>query len=239
MTIFNPPKFVTRSLMGAVGLSAIAFCGVAQAQNADIAAGIDFLFTPADSDTRVDFGFGPVFFTGVPVLPGGTDTAVNRLEDCNFDVMGKCTIDLQFESLNLVSRQPVPEFGNQLVFLMLDPDPDGDGNPDPQPISEMTLMDMGNNMASWTNTLDFNWKLVDSLDDPQATILAQGTESFIGSGLGTFDDNGNFIVKTYDDQSLLARHTDQKIPEPSTTLGLLFLGLGSVAGIKRKDKLKK
>ncbi|MDJ0597665.1 MAG: PEP-CTERM sorting domain-containing protein [Crocosphaera sp.] len=29
------------------------------------------------------------------------------------------------------------------------------------------------------------------------------------------------------------------VPEPSTTLGLLFLGLGSVVGLKRKDKAKK
>ncbi len=239
MTILNPTKFVTRSLIGAVGLSAIAFCGVAQAQNADIVAGIDFLFTPANSDTRVDFGVGPVFFTGVPVLPGGTDTAVERLDDCTFDAMGKCTVGLQFESLNLMSRGPVEEFGNQKVFLMLDPDPDGDGNADPQPISEMTLMDMGNNMASWTNTLDFNWKLVDSLDDPQATIFARGMEMFVGSGLGTFDNDGNFIVKTYDDQAAFARHTDQKVPEPSTTLGLLFLGLGSAVGLKRRDKAKK
>lgn len=243
MTIFNPPKLFTRSLIGAMGLSAIAFCGVAQAQNADIVAGIDFLFTPADSDTRVDFDengpMAPVFFTGVPVLPGGTDTAVERLDDCTFDPMGKCTVGLQFENLNLVSRQAVPEFGDQLVFLMLDPDPDGDGNPDEQPISEMTLMDIGNNMATWTNTLDFNWKLVDSLTDPEATILARGMESFIGSGKGTLDDDGNFTVLTYDDEAAFARHTDQKIPEPSTTLGLLFLGLGVVAGLKRKDKAKK
>ncbi|MGB5770865.1 MAG: hypothetical protein WBM32_13510, partial [Crocosphaera sp.] len=34
MTIFNPPKFVTRSLMGAVGLSAIAFLGVPESAKA-------------------------------------------------------------------------------------------------------------------------------------------------------------------------------------------------------------
>ncbi|MEA5532429.1 PEP-CTERM sorting domain-containing protein [Crocosphaera sp. XPORK-15E] len=232
MTILNPPKFVTRSLIGAVGLSAIAFFGVTESvKAADINAGIDYLFTPLGSDTWVDFDqsgpMGRVYFKGVPVLPGGADTAVERLNDCDFDATGKCTIDLQFVSLNLMSVTPVAEFGNQNVFLMLD-------DTQTQPVSSMTLMDMGN-MASWTNTLDFYWKLVDS----QNNILQTGFESFIGSGLGTYDSNGGFIVKTYDDSAAWARHTDKKIPEPSTTLGLLLLGLGSVAGIKRKGSTEK
>ena len=215
--------------LAVLGVSAIAVFGVPQSvKAADINAGIDYLYTPEGSDTWTDFDqdgpMGRTYFKGVPNLTGGADTAVERKDNCNFDAMGKCTVGLQFVSLNLMSVNPVPEFNNQTVFLMLD---DSQG---PQPISSMTLMDMGN-MASWTNTLTFNWKLVTSLNDPQAIILGRGTETFRGSGLGTYDDNGDFIVKEYDDQAAYARHTN-KIPEPSTTAGLIFLGLGSLFGIK-------
>ena len=41
MTIFNPPKFVTRSLIGAVGLSAIAFLGVPESASANVVCGLN------------------------------------------------------------------------------------------------------------------------------------------------------------------------------------------------------
>lgn len=240
-------KILNSTKLAVLGLSAIAFAGVTQsAQAADIRAGIDYLFTPEGSDTWVDFDqdgpMGRTYFKGVPLLQGGADTAVERLDDCHFDTDGKCTVGLQFVSLNLMSVKPVPEFGDQFVFLMLDDDPNGDGIPDPQPIREMTIMDMGNNMASWTNILEFNWKLVDDLPtgnpivDPSTGEPIKGTETFIGSGIGTYDDEGHFFVKTYDDQAAWARHTDKPIPEPSTTAGLIFLGLGSLLGIKRNSK---
>jgi hypothetical protein len=128
------------------------------------------------------------------------------------------------------------------VFLMLDPDPNVDGIPDPQPISSMTLTNQGNGMATWTNTLDFNWKLVSSLTDPNATVFARGTESFAGSGKGTFDPNvpisPTFNVLVYDDQALLARHTNQTVPEPSATVPLALLGLAGIWSLKKKHSSK-
>ncbi|MDY7007006.1 MAG: PEP-CTERM sorting domain-containing protein [Cyanobacteriota bacterium] len=222
----------TATRLGVVGLSAIALFGAPEAAKAaTINAGTDYLFTPAGG-TWVDFDEeGPmdrVFFEGVPVLPGGTDTAVKRLDDCNFDSTGKCTVGLQFESLNLTSVAPVAEFGDRTVFLMLD-DSQGD-----QPITTMELMQVGENMATWTNTLEFNWKLVDSLTDPEANVLAQGQEFFNGNGKGTFNPDGDFIVLEYDDSAAWARHTD-KIPEPSMVLASIF-GLGGMLGLKRKKE---
>ncbi|MDJ0538386.1 MAG: PEP-CTERM sorting domain-containing protein [Microcystis sp. M53603_WE2] len=223
-------KPVTTGLIGAVGLG-VALLGMPEmAEAVDIKAGIDYLFTPKGSDTWVDFDRngpnGRTYFKGVPILPGGTDTAVKRLDDCHFDINGKCTVGLQFVSLNLESVKPVPDFGNQIVFLMLD-------DSHTQPVSSMTIMDIGNNMATWTNTLDFYWKLVDS----DSNVLATGFESFIGSGKGTYNDDGHFSVITYDDQAEWARHTD-KIPEPSTVLGLIAVGLSSIVGFKGKKEPK-
>ena len=52
MTIFNPPKFLTHSLIGAVGLTAIALLGVAEVAHAGkLRAGKDFWKTPEDGGT--------------------------------------------------------------------------------------------------------------------------------------------------------------------------------------------
>lgn len=234
-------KFLSRGSIAAVGLSAIALLGAPEmAKAADITAGTDYLFTPLGSDTRVDFGFGNVFFTGVPVLPGGADTAVTRLDDCTFDLTGQCTVDIQFTDLNLMSVDPVPQFGNQTVFLMLDDDPDGDGVPDAQPISSMTLTDNLDGTASWENTLDFSWKLVDANNDPIFDLNndpIKGFEQLMGKGIGEIDGDNNFKVLFFDDYARIIRHTN--IPEPSATLAALLVGLGSIAGLKRKGNSKK
>ncbi|MDJ0729776.1 MAG: PEP-CTERM sorting domain-containing protein [Crocosphaera sp.] len=63
MTIFNPPKFVTRSLMGAVGLSAIAFSMTAPAAHAGVLRrGFDFWKTPE--------GGGTVEIPDIEIEPG-------------------------------------------------------------------------------------------------------------------------------------------------------------------------
>ncbi len=234
MNFSNSTKLLSRSLIGAIGLSAIALLASSQATKAaDINAGIDFLFTPANSDSFVDFdangSLNRVFFKGIPILPGGTDTAVERLNECDFDAMGKCTVDLQMESLNLMSRGLDQEqqdfFGTDVIFLTLD---DSQGN---QPITSMTLMDNEDGTASWTNTLDFFWKLTDSQDN----VLATGRQFFEGDGIGQIDGNGDFTVLTYDDREALARHTDKKVPEPSTVL-MSVSGLAVILRLKKKKE---
>ena len=245
MTIFNPNKFVTRSLMGAVGLSAIALFGVAESVKAvDINAGIDYLITPSPEDgglTQVDlspFGINAqIPFKGVPTFKFTADTLVERKEDCTF-VAGECTVGLQIVGLNLTNAEPIPGFGDQVVFLTLD------DSIDPQPMGDITLMDNGDGTASWINFLPVPWKLVDENGDPivdQNLDPIVGLAEFDGSGIGIIQGNRDFIVQEFDDQDLLDRHQGigPKVPEPSTTLGLLLLGLGSVVGIKRRDKVNK
>ena len=50
-----------------------------------------------------------------------------------------------------------------------------------------------------------------------------------------FDEDNNPVAILHSEIHIV----HPSVPEPSTTLGLLFLGLGSIAGLKRKDKAKK
>ncbi len=137
MTIFNPPKFVTRSLMGAVGLSAIAFFGVAEsAKGFNINAGTDYLHTPPGG-TFYDFGtveiegnqfnIGEVELIGDRVGPGKTDTKIKRLQDAKFDEdddgvleREEVKIDIEVTLLSLKSKNSV-EIGDDEfdVFINL------------------------------------------------------------------------------------------------------------------------
>ncbi|HAC64429.1 MAG TPA: hypothetical protein DCF68_13040 [Cyanothece sp. UBA12306] len=82
----------------------------------------------------------------------------------------------------------------------------------------------------------------DNTADQAANCHSQGPECPT-----TLDSQGNVVGDFFPiglvqhDASGALKHgvvTAEPIPEPSTTLGLLFLGLGSVAGMKRKDKAK-
>ncbi len=123
MTWLNSSKLVTTTVVGAFGLSAIALLGVPKpAIAANILAGSDYWYT--GDGTQFDFGngIGIVQFQGIPILPGGTDTKVARIENCDFAV-GCNDIALVMESLNLMSVAPV-NLGGDLynISVMIDPD---------------------------------------------------------------------------------------------------------------------
>ncbi len=137
MTIFNPTKFVTRSLMGAVGLSAIALFGVAESAKAvDIQLGTDYFESPAGGSSflfdlnmngEIDLPDEVVPLQGLPIEPRflentSIDTVVQRLEDCTF-VGGECLISIEMTQLSLETIEPVTINGFEYdVFTTLDPD---------------------------------------------------------------------------------------------------------------------
>jgi hypothetical protein len=107
-----------------VGLSAIAFLGVAEvAQAGSVWRGSDYLATPGGETTVFDFGgaIGGISFKGVPFGPGNTDTIVERQKDCLLTVGGSCTIPIEMTALSLMSEAPVNIGGfNYNVFAGLD-----------------------------------------------------------------------------------------------------------------------
>ncbi|NES74270.1 MAG: hypothetical protein F6K24_58325, partial [Okeania sp. SIO2D1] len=113
VNIFKSSKFVSRSLIGAVGLSAsaMAFLGVPEvAKAADIWRGSDYLHTimPTSLDFQGAGGVGVVDFKSLPIGPGNTDTIVQRQEDCIFGGLGgSCTIPIEMVELSLMSVAPV------------------------------------------------------------------------------------------------------------------------------------
>ncbi|CCI22421.1 exported hypothetical protein [Microcystis aeruginosa PCC 9809] len=93
-------KPVTTGLIGAVGLG-VALLGMPEAAKAaTVVAGTDYLFTPANFKTSYDFGgpIGKVYFKGVPTFAGGSDTKVQRKDNCTF-VSGSCTTNIEMTGL--------------------------------------------------------------------------------------------------------------------------------------------
>ncbi|MGK7887580.1 MAG: PEP-CTERM sorting domain-containing protein [Crocosphaera sp.] len=276
MTIFNPPKFVTRSLIGAVGLSAIAVLGVAESvKAADVNLGTDYLYTPGGGITFLDFngegGLGLVPFEGMPIDDtkiGFTDTIVQRQEDCTF-VNGSCTVDIEMTDLKLMSldgtllatqnpnvastgEMTIKDNGRFDSILEANVIITGDNLPDP--IEIIKVFEVEN--ARWSpnptpvsgsappliinvgdDTISFGEMVI--ADDQTANTHDNGMPDFFvldalhDSGDGT---HGVFRACDTDPNDLPCK---RPVPEPSTTLALLFLGLGSVVGIKRRDKAKK
>ncbi|MDJ0729775.1 MAG: PEP-CTERM sorting domain-containing protein [Crocosphaera sp.] len=278
MNFLNPTKFVTRSLIGTVGLSAIAFCGVAESvKAADVNMGTDYLYTPGGGTTFLDFegmeGLGLVRFQGMPIDDtkiGFTDTIVQRQADCTFDNNGSCTIPIEMTDLKLMSLD-----GTLLATQSLINTSTGD----------MTI----NKNGTFSSILTANVAIADAMTgnpiieiekvfevknarwSPNPTpvqgsapplIINVGDETISRGEMVIADDqtankhdNGmdDFFVLTALHDSGNGTHdvfracdTDpndlpckRPVPEPSTTLGLLFLGLGSVVGMKRRDKAKK
>ncbi|MDJ0729777.1 MAG: PEP-CTERM sorting domain-containing protein [Crocosphaera sp.] len=144
MTIFNPPKFVTRSLIGAVGLSAIAFFGVAESANAlTVVSGSDFWRT--EKGSMFDFGtpIGEVEFIGRPlgnwtpptpedadpIYVGNADTIVRRYDNVTFNTDaqdGESGVsDVELVALSLISKDSV-DLGGSLFNILVDLNPEGD-----------------------------------------------------------------------------------------------------------------
>jgi hypothetical protein len=130
MNFSSPIKL--SSILGIVGLGAIAFVGVPEsAKAASIWRGSDYLTTPVNG-ASYDFGpgIGQVFFTGLPVGPGLTDTIIQRKQDCVLPTIGSsCTIPIEMTQLSLKTSAPVNvgDF-NYDVKVTLDPNNASTGN---------------------------------------------------------------------------------------------------------------
>ena len=143
MNYFRAYKLLTRSLIAAVGLSAIALIGEPdKAQATTIVKGSDYWITNPGGAV-FDFGgdIGEVSFQGVPIRQfttpessdppeiidvGRADTIVRRLNDVIFDDMSNLNesgvTEVEVVALSLISVEPV-DLGGLLfdVQVMLDP----------------------------------------------------------------------------------------------------------------------
>ena len=136
MNVLNPPKFVTRSLIGAIGLSAIAFFGVAESASAlTVVSGSDYWQTQEGS--FFDFGgpIGEVEFIGNPlskwtppdssdpIRVGTADTIVRRYDDVTFDTNvqdGESGISsVELVALSLISKNSIDLLGDGSLFNIL------------------------------------------------------------------------------------------------------------------------
>ena len=112
MSSSESTKFLSRSLIGALGLSAIALLGVpGSVKAATIITGSDYVVTP-DSGTRFSFNFGngleTVDFKGLaidPTVSDDADTIIERKDDV-FAPIG--TTDIEVVDLSLQSKNPTP-----------------------------------------------------------------------------------------------------------------------------------
>jgi hypothetical protein len=139
MNLLNPPQFVTRSLIGAVGLSAIALFGAAQSAKAiTVVAGSDYWRTIEGSMFNFGGPIGEVEFIGRPIRSwtpptpedadpinvGLADTIVRRLDDVNLD-SGSGVSRVELVALSLISANYIDLQGS-LFKILVDLNPEGD-----------------------------------------------------------------------------------------------------------------
>lgn len=253
-------KPVTTGLIGAVGLG-VALLGMPEAVKATtVVAGTDYLFTPADFTTFYDFGgsTGKVYFKGVPTFAGGSDTKVQRKDNCTF-VSGSCTTRIEMTGLELMSFSP-NSVGN--ILATIDPLNPSTGT--------MTIYEDG----TFTSSLTVNAVATGGILPSPVTFTKVFTA--FGEWTGTPLPGTPLVRAAYPDQDanchnltgpgclntdvtedgmtdtdfFLARrvvhitpqgdeHTvDPRVPEPSTVLGLIAVGLSSIVGFKGKKEPK-
>jgi len=253
-------KPVTTGLIGAVGLG-VALLGMPEAVKATtVVAGTDYLFTPADFTTFYDFGgsTGKVYFKGVPTFAGGSDTKVQRKDNCTF-VSGSCTTRIEMTGLELMSFSP-NSVGN--ILATIDPLNPSTGT--------MTIYEDG----TFTSSLTVNAVATGGILPSPVTFTKVFTA--FGEWTGTPLPGTPLVRAAYPDQDanchnltgpgclntdvtedgmtdtdfFLARrvvhitpqgdeHTvDPRVPEPSTVLGLIAVGLSSIVGFKGKKEQK-
>ncbi|NEO55722.1 MAG: PEP-CTERM sorting domain-containing protein [Okeania sp. SIO3B5] len=297
MNIFKSSRFVTRSLIGALGLSAIAIFGVPESAKAidcganfpsgspgwvnDCPGGIDMFDSLLNFELELDLlGDDGIPETTVSLTASGP-TKIWRGDGANG------TIETEIFDLRLTGTSS--DFGD---FTIIAGDGIGNGLDDGRlhsfgaitqrtddigtPEDESALADsffevffeiQGLPIGSLSNNGSLTPTRI-RLDGDRGMALLGG--AFPGSGpvggqqgpvengcTGDLFQYGTIVYCSTNDpvdvftagpDQMFGTQDDQRegitlneahiptIPEPSTTLGLLFFGLGSVAGIKRKNK---
>lgn len=255
MNFAKSSNWVSRSLIGAVGLSAsaIAFVGSPQsAKAADMDKGFDYFLTFGDGTSSIILpGIGIVDLVGTPFYPdlSEADTKLERLEDCTF-VDDVCTIPLLIHELNLQSTEVVDlsPYGldPSIVLIRLF---------GPQ---EMGYITIDQSTKSWWANLPV---VADARlpDDTQIVAPDYGPLIFVGTAAGAelvgsgtytsldpFDAEGVFYGPMIEDSSLDEPYYQEvhamtplappltSTPEPSAIIPLGFLGIAGLRKLKKQ-----
>ncbi|WP_293123255.1 PEP-CTERM sorting domain-containing protein [Okeania sp. SIO1I7] len=258
---------LSRSLIGAVGLSASAMALLAVTQSSNAATvnpGLDYVFTPTGSatfffDDPIDIGF--VTFKGLPIdssTLGITDTIIRRTDPVS-EPSGDTPIII--EDLSLVSVEAV---GGKDVFVGLDPNMQSGG--------EMTIRhDESGDGGTWDSFFDINGIAIiadagtlnptgpDFIKNliagcPSASYECQPFQkgTFIASnepwsmtpGSDNFvgPESSNFFLTApvIHDAGDGTIHIVEPtpVPEPSATLALTLFALAGTWGLKKKQSFK-
>ena len=295
MTIFNPPKFLTHSLIGAVGLSAIAILASPQAVKAakecglfeGTVQGLDWVSNCPEGSDHFGNTWAKVHFEVLPdnpfgIAPGlyweifGGPAWITRAEGANGVI----------ETIIEEELTSIPELGNLGIPLTLIGSGTGaivdDGSADDYDgVAGSGYAGSFFEVFPQISSDNFSLSALDPMTDvlrvygdrgligvsPEAIVPpAPGEPGYIPPaptypGLNVECDPVGEVAINYcglldappvelfvdgdpDQPSgifiVAETHTvHPSVPEPSTTLGLLFLGLGSVVGMKRRDKAKK
>ena len=229
-SFFNPPNFLGRSLIGAVGLG-VALLGLPQSAKAFTITGSQYGSTTLSGTTYTLPSIGTIAMQGVPLpsfLPYDT---IIYLGDCS-STGTSCTTQAQIQALSLKSSSPVSIGGFSYdMFVSLD---------SIQDVGSITFDDTNKTWAT-----SFNVKSV-------ATFTALNGGGAIGavinsdtlSGTGSYTLSGSIPVigsssvasstKVHFISPLVA------VPEPLTILGsLTAFGFGAAFKRKRDNKSQK
>ena len=235
-------KPVTTGLIGAVGLG-VALLGIPEGAKAvDISAGRDYFETDPSNTTVTIPGIGVVPLQGYPITPAPfpgfpVDTILERIKDCTFDEglgdpnPNSCEVGLKIIALSVKSAGPVVGLpGGGQLFITLNGD-QNDGS-----------ITINNN-----NTWEANLPVKAVAKDENGGVLASfGPSQLIGSGTWSISpDTRNFLPITTipfigpeETHGFLRVLDVPPVPEPSTVLGLIAVGLSSIVGFKGKKEPK-
>ncbi|MEQ9237414.1 hypothetical protein [Coleofasciculus sp. E2-BRE-01] len=249
----------TASVLGVVGLSALATLSVPQSAKAvDLEKGFDQFLTFGDGGSSIvlpEIGIVPL--VGTPVYPelSLSDTTLERLEDCTF-VEGSCTVPLLIHELNLQSVDPVDlspyGFDPSIVLIRLEGE---------QETGYITI-----NQSSQTWRANLPVEAIALFPDgtpivvpgfgPLEFYATAESEQLIGTGTFTtlepFDAMGIFTGPFITDPSLSEPHPQEihevyplppftvskSVPEPSAVVPLALFGLAGLWGLKQKASRK-
>jgi hypothetical protein len=241
-------KPVTTGLIGAVGLG-VALLGMPEAAKAIIIRpNPKYLFTPANGNTFYTIAsLGTIPLKGNPLGGsfGQADTVLETLGNCDLVSQSSCVVDTVIRELSLMSINPVNIGGfNYSVNVSLNPNVT-------QGIGVMTINSIGtwdlslpvSSVASFV-PLDGGQPIANVLDtdtltgtgtwasSPQGTAPSPGSNNFCATGTIARNNKQHGFVP------LASRSSTCRVPEPSTVLGLIAVGLSSIVGFKGKKEPK-